>query len=103
MSSAAAKFAGVLKDIVINPSSIPVLSNVDALPHADAGQIRANLSLQITNSVQWVKCVEYIVSQGVTNFIEIGPGKVLKGLIRRINPALNVSNIEKLQDIDALL
>jgi [acyl-carrier-protein] S-malonyltransferase len=46
--------------------------------------------------------VEYIASQGITDFIEIGPGRVLKGLIRRINPALNVFNIEKPQDIEAL-
>jgi len=79
-----------------------VLSNVNAQPHADAQQIRINLAKQITESVQWVKCVEYIVSQGITTLIEIGPGKVLKGLIRRINPAINVFNIEKPQDIEAL-
>jgi len=102
MSSAATKFAISLKDIVINPSSIPVLSNVTAQPHEDTEQIRINLAKQITESVQWVKCVEYIASQGITNFIEIGPGKVLKGLIRRIDSSLNVFNIEKPQDIEAL-
>jgi len=116
MSSAAVKFAAALKDVVINPSLIPVLSNVTAKPHGyanqiigdlaqshvDAEQIRVNLAKQITDSVQWVKCVEYIASQGITNFIEIGPGKVLKGLIRRIDPAINVFNIEKPQDIEAL-
>jgi [acyl-carrier-protein] S-malonyltransferase len=102
MASAASKFTASLKDIVISPSSISVLSNVTAQPHEDAQQIRVNLAGQITNSVQWVKCVEYITSQGITDFIEIGPGKVLKGLIRRIDPAISVSNIEKPQDIEAL-
>ena len=102
MSSAASKFAAVLKDVVINPSLIPVLSNVTGQPHTHAELIRVNLAKQITDSVQWVKCVEYIASQGITNFIEIGPGKVLKGLIRRIDPAINVFNIEKPQDIEAL-
>jgi [acyl-carrier-protein] S-malonyltransferase len=102
MACAASKFTASLKDIVISPLMIPVISNVDAQPHGDAGQVRVNLARQITGSVQWVKCVEYIASQGITNFIEIGPGKVLKGLIRRINPALNVFNIEKPQDIEAL-
>ena len=102
MTSAASKFSASLKDIAINPSTIPALSNVTAQPHADAQQIRINLAKQITDSVQWVKCIEYVASQGITNFIEIGPGKVLKGLLRRIDPALSVSNIEKPQDIENL-
>ena len=102
MSSAASKFAGSLKGITVIPSAVPVLSNVNGQPHEDAQQIRVNLAKQITESVQWVKCVEYIAAQGITNFIEIGPGKVLKGLMRRIDPAFTVSNIEKPQDIEAL-
>jgi len=102
MASAASRFAVSLKDITISPSTIPVLSNVTAQPHVDAQEIRLNLAKQITDSVQWVKCVEYIAAQGITNFIEIGPGKVLKGLLRRINPSLTVFNIEKPQDIETL-
>jgi [acyl-carrier-protein] S-malonyltransferase len=102
MSSAASKFMASLKDIAINPSLIPVLSNVTGQPYTNTEPVRVNLARQITDSVQWVKCVEYIVSQGITDFIEIGPGKVLKGLIRRIDPAINVSNIEKSQDIETL-
>ncbi|MBF0504017.1 MAG: ACP S-malonyltransferase [Candidatus Omnitrophica bacterium] len=102
MSSAASKFKIVLNDVNINPSLITVLSNVTAQPHQDAAGMRLNLELQITSSVQWVRSVEYIVSRGVTNFIEIGPGRVLKGLMRRINPSANVFNIEKPSDIDNL-
>jgi [acyl-carrier-protein] S-malonyltransferase len=102
MSSAASKFAVSLKDTVINSSVIPVLSNVTARPHLNTAQMRINLVKQITDSVQWVQCVEYIASQGITNFIEIGPAKVLKGLMRRIDPSVNVFNIEKPQDIEAL-
>jgi [acyl-carrier-protein] S-malonyltransferase len=101
MSGAAAKFTASLKDIVISPSTIPALSNVTSQPHGNTEQVRVNLAKQITSPVQWVKCVEYIASQGITNFIEIGPGKVLKGLMRRIDPAINVLNIEKPQDIEA--
>jgi len=103
MSSAATKFAMSLKDVAITTPGIPVLSNVNAEPHVDPQEIRTNLARQITDSVQWVKCVQYIASQGVTQFIEIGPGKVLKGLIRRIDPAITVQNIEKPQDIEALV
>ncbi|MBF0511836.1 MAG: ACP S-malonyltransferase [Candidatus Omnitrophica bacterium] len=102
MASAARKFADVIKDVAINPASVPVLSNVHAGLHGDAKDIRINLAQQITGSVQWVKCVEYIASQGITDFIEIGPSKVLKGLIRKIDSSLNVYNIEKPQDIDAI-
>ena len=102
MSSAASKFEASLKDIAFGPAVIPVLSNVTAQPHGRAEDIRVNLARQITASVQWVKCVEHIASQGITHFIEIGPGKVLKGLIRRIDPAINVYNIEKPQDIEGL-
>jgi len=101
MASASSKFALALKTIHVQSQLVPVLSNVTGSPHL-TDNIRTNLADQITHSVQWVKCVEYIASQGITNFIEIGPGKVLKGLIRRINPTLNVFNIEKPQDIEAL-
>jgi len=102
MSSAASKFTAVLNDITISPSTIPVLSNVNGLPHTVPQDIRTNLAKQITDSVQWVQCVEYMASQGIKNFIEIGPGRVLKGLIRRIDPSLSVFNIENPQNIEAL-
>ena len=101
MSSAAERFAGALAAVAFQSSAVPVLSNVTGQPHVHADLVK-NLAGQINGSVQWVKCVEYIAAQGMTNFIEIGPGKVLKGLIRRINPALNVYNIEKPQDIESL-
>ena len=102
MVSAANRFAQVLKDVPISPTSIGVVTNVNALAQQDANTIRENLAKQITASVQWVACIEYIISQGITEFIEIGPGKVLKGLIRRINSSAIVHNIEKPIDIDSL-
>ena len=102
MAPAAKRFADSLKDVVINPTDIKVVTNVNAQPQDSAQVIRQNLEKQITASVQWVASVEYMMSQGVTEFIEIGPGKVLKGLIRRINSTAVVHNIEKATDIDAL-
>lgn len=102
MRSAAQRFASALKDVAIHPSAIQVVTNVNALPQDNADLIRQNLERQITASVQWVSSVEYIMEQGVTEFIEIGPGKVLKGLIRRINPSAVVHNIEKFADIESL-
>ncbi len=98
MDSASSKFALALKTIHVQSQLVPVLSNVTGEPHI-TDNIRTNLADQINHSVQWVKCLEYMTSQGITHFIEIGPGKVLKGLMRRIDPAITVVNIEKPQDI----
>lgn len=102
MRPAAERFRQAVGDVALVPRSIEVISNVNALPHKDVTTIRQNLVAQITSSVRWVQSVEYIMSQGVTNFIEIGPGKVLRGLMRKINPEAVVSNIEKPDDIAAL-
>ena len=102
MQSAADKFKNVLSDVAIHPTAIKVITNVNALPQDDASSIKSNLAKQITASVQWVATIQYMVNHGVTEFIEIGPGKVLKGLIRRINPNTVVHNIEKPADIDAI-
>ncbi len=102
MKPAAEQFAAAVAWAQIQPRPIQVISNVNARPHEQVGDIRRNLVLQITSSVQWVASVEYMVSQGVTNFIEIGPGKVLRGLLRKINPNAKVCNIEKPEDILAL-
>lgn len=102
MANAARGFADVLKNVVIHPAAMKVVSNVDGQPQNDAQIIRGNLAKQITSSVQWVASVEYMIAQGVQEFIEIGPGKVLRGLIRRINPSVAVYNIEKPVDIESL-
>ncbi len=102
MQSAADQFKVVLKDVPIVVKDAKVVTNVNGQAQPDAEVIRENLSRQITASVQWVASIEFMMSQGINEFVEIGPGKVLKGLIRRINPDAIVHNIEKPADIDAL-
>lgn len=102
MRPAAEKFAGEVKKFSFITPRIPVVGNVDALPTTDPEKIKQNLPRQITSSVQWVESVNAIAHAGVENFIEIGPGKVLKGLLRKINPALKVFNIEKPSDLETL-
>ncbi len=99
MRPAADQFVSVVNDITLHPGAIKVISNVNALPHEKAEQIRSNLVFQITSSVQWVASVEYMMAQGISDFIEIGPGKVLRGLIRKIDPNARVVNIEKPEDV----
>lgn len=102
MRPAVAKFEAELKKITFKSPRFQILSNVDAKPETDPEKIRRNLALQITSSVQWVDSVRAIAAAGVTTFLEIGPGTVLKGLIRKIDPALIVHNIRVPQDIEAL-
>ncbi len=102
MKPAADKFAQELTKFQFNSPAFPILSNVDAVPCSDPKQISNNLAKQITSSVQWVDTVNYIASQGVKTFLEIGPGNVLKGLIRKINKDLTVHNIRVPWDIDNL-
>jgi [acyl-carrier-protein] S-malonyltransferase len=99
MLEAAGRLQAVLDGMNIRDAAVPVISNYQALPQRESAQIRANLVKQIHSSVLWEGSMRYILSQGVTKFVEFGPGKVLKGLMRRIEPSAVVSNIEKKDDI----
>ncbi len=103
MEPAAAKFEEELSKINFRALEFSIISNVDALPSNNPIYIRKNLAKQITSPVRWVETIEYIARQGVTHFLEIGPGTVLKGLIRKINPSLSVYNILQPEDIEKLV
>lgn len=102
MKPAAEKFKSEIAKVKIAAPQFGVVSNVDGRPSVNPGEIRAKLSTQITSSVQWVESVQYMASHGAEYFIELGPGKVLSGLIRRIDPNLKFANIETPADIEKL-
>ncbi len=102
MRPAQEKFQVELQKINLNVPQFSILSNVDANPEKDPSRIKNNLATQITSSVQWVDSILKIKEKGVTTFLEIGPGTVLKGLIRKIDPSLQVFNIQKSADIENL-
>lgn len=102
MRPAVSPFEIELKKARFTSPQFPLLSNVDAQPSTDPEYIRRNLASQITSSVQWVDSVLRMAREGVSDFLEVGPGNVLKGLIRKINPELKVYNIRHPQDIEAL-
>lgn len=82
-----------------NPT-IPIIANVTAQPLTTADQVKAELTKQLCYGVQWQRSIEYMVDNGVSTFIEIGPGKVLTGLIKRINKnvkLLNVGDVEAIK------
>ena len=91
----------MLEEIEFSEPTIPVLSNVTGAPHENAAAIRANMVAQITGSVRWVECMQYLTAQGVTEAIECGPGIVLAGLMKRIDRGVAVTNIGTLADVDA--
>lgn len=102
MAPAVEQFKLDLNKAPFKDARVPVVSNVDGLPASAPQKIIENLARQITSSVRWVDAVQYIASKGVTTFIEIGPGTVLKGLIRKIDRNLTVYTIQTPQDIEKL-
>jgi len=76
-----------------------IISNVTAKEENDINKIKPLLVDQITSRVRWRESVNYMIKKGVTSFLEIGPGKVLSGLVKKINPNVEISNINSIEDI----
>jgi len=99
MEPVIAEFSKIVSNVRFQPPSIPVISNVTARPLTDADSIKEELVKQLRNCIQWQGSVEYMVHSGATIFYEIGPGRVLSGLIRRNNSELQTFNISGVEDI----
>ncbi|MDB5384432.1 MAG: fabD [Planctomycetaceae bacterium] len=93
MKPADQQLAVALASVGLKAPRIPVISNVDALPHSDPAEIRDILVRQVLNPVMWEDSMRSLLAQGVTQMYEIGPGKVLKGLMKRIDRKLDVTTI----------
>lgn len=98
MQEAATEFAQVLAEVEFNDAKIPVIANVDPTPATAAAEIKTRLIQQMTGSVRWREISEYLSQQGITEVVEIGPGKVLTGLIKRTCPDLELKNIAKIDE-----
>jgi [acyl-carrier-protein] S-malonyltransferase len=83
-----------LESVTFQPARFPVACNVDAQFHIQPDVIRDALIRQVTGTVRWVECINQLQLSNVTNYIEVGPGKVLSGLNRQIDRTLNTTNIE---------
>jgi [acyl-carrier-protein] S-malonyltransferase len=99
MSEASEGLKKALENIPMEDPLVPVISNYTASPQEKVIEIKSNLVYQIRSSVKWEESMRFILSQGVLNFVEFGPGKVLKGLMRKIDASAEVVNIEKKEDI----
>jgi [acyl-carrier-protein] S-malonyltransferase len=82
----------IMTKITFKTPDTPVIGNVNAEPLRSIEQVKTELTNQLDNGVQWQRSIEYMINNGVSDFIEIGPGKVLSGLIKRINKNVNVLN-----------
>ena len=92
MRSAAEDFGSYLNDFQFNDADIPVVQNVNATDVVDKKLIKENLIAQLFNPVKWTASIQYLEKQGVSNFIESGPGKVLWGLNRRITKSEDIKH-----------
>lgn len=92
MESARGQLAEAIANTHFNDAKCPVYQNVDAKPYTDAESIRTNLVKQLTAPVLWTQTVHNMVADGATYFAEYGPGKVLQGLIKKIEPAVNAES-----------
>jgi len=103
MAPAAGRLASVLQTIRIRDLGVPLVTNVDADLLTEGARVADTLVRQVTTPVRWEDVVTRLVKEGAGTFIEVGPGKVLSGLIRRIAPETRVLNVENRASLEATL
>ena len=94
MEPARAELAEAIAATEIHTPVCPVFQNVDAQPHTDPAEIKANLIAQLTAPVRWTQTVRNMIAAGATEFVELGPGKVLQGLVAKIDRNVAVSGMQ---------
>lgn len=94
MEPARAELASAIEATEFHTPVCPIYQNVDALPHTDPAEIKANLVAQLTAPVRWTATVQHMIADGATEFIEFGPGKVLQGLVSKINREVTVCGFQ---------
>lgn len=93
----------VLRAAAWRAPAMPVVTNVEAKPNRDVARIVPLLVEQVTSPVRWIECIEELTRQGVTRMVEVGPGKVLSGLAKRIAPDVEVFNVEDRASLEKTL
>ncbi len=103
MQPAAEGLNEALATVVFNAPEVPVIGNASAGPLVSIGETKDELLQQLCHPVQWQKSVEYLLSRGVETFVEVGPGKVLSGLIKRTKREARTVNIGDAASLDDFL
>ena len=101
MESAQKKLTEALDSVNMNDAVTPVYANVTARPVYSGSEIKELLKKQLFSPVLWEDTIRNMISEGFTEFIEIGPGKVLQGLIKRIDKSVDISGIDKFEDVES--
>ena len=102
MQPAADRLRPLLDALGVSDPRVPVVTNVDASPAANSGEIRTALARQVVSAVRWVESVERMAAMGVTSALELGPGAVLAGLVKRTRKEIPVTSIGKAEDLSKL-
>jgi [acyl-carrier-protein] S-malonyltransferase len=100
MASAQEKLRHALQDVLIACPRIPVISNVTAAPTREPEAIREALAVQVVSPVRWEASMRALIAQGARRFIEVGPGRVLTGLLKKIDETVETRNVETLTDLE---
>ncbi len=103
MESAQEKLAAELVSSTLTTPSVPVVANYTARPVASEGEIRSTLTSQVTGSVRWIESIQYLVDSGHSTFLELGPGKVIAGLVAKIAPDAKVVSVEDVASLEAAI
>ncbi len=103
MAPAAQRLVAALEEVEIRSPKLAVVSNVTAKGESSPQEIKDSLARQVVSRTLWEESVKFIGSEGIKCFLELGPGKVLKGLLRRIDPQLTVYNIGTVEELEKFI
>ena len=101
MAGAQPKLRAELARVKLSAPGVPVISNATAQPHDGPEQIGEWLVEQVTSSVRWEESMRYLLAQGFTRFIELGPGTALSGFLKRIDPGAQMLNVADVGSLEA--
>ncbi|RLB67956.1 MAG: [acyl-carrier-protein] S-malonyltransferase [Deltaproteobacteria bacterium] len=103
MAAAGERLANVLADIPVNEMALPIVTNVEATPNQEASRVRDLLVRQVCAPVRWRETIACMVGLGVERYVEVGPGKVLAGLVKRMAKGSTIQNVQNVADVKALV
>jgi [acyl-carrier-protein] S-malonyltransferase len=103
LAPAARRLEAVLQTLPLSDLAVPLVTNVDAEPLTQGNRLRDTLVRQVTSPVRWEEVVLRLLKEGATTFVEVGPGRVLSGLVKRIAPDAQVLNVEDRASLAATL
>ncbi|HET6418827.1 MAG TPA: ACP S-malonyltransferase [Geobacteraceae bacterium] len=103
MAPAGEQLSRTLQDVEVFPMQVPVVSNVEAKANSDSGRVKELLVEQLSSPVLWDASIQEMISLGATRFFELGPGKVLCGLIKRIDKTVEAGNVEDIAGLKTIV